>query len=246
VLFAQSLTRRPPFALYLPPTEGEQELERLELTLFGAACELAGEALAGLAEGLRLGLGRERQRFSVAEVWQVGGEGGRDLLCRGTLAELPERLVPDRLEAPGGEIDSGEPVVVSLLSPTRFKAEGRLMTGSGPVDLEVLLGRIFERYEELYPDAARPKAHWSELLAAAKQVPLAEHDLRWIEVRDYSSRHRLEIHLGGKVGRLVYGEGAGAFAPWLRMGEILHVGKNPTSGCGRIEVTRAGHRANAS
>jgi CRISPR-associated endoribonuclease Cas6 len=42
--------------------------------------------------------------------------------------------------------------------------------------------------------------------------------------------------LGGKVGRLVYGGEAARFLPILRAGEILHVGKNAASGCGRLRV----------
>jgi CRISPR-associated endoribonuclease Cas6 len=43
--------------------------------------------------------------------------------------------------------------------------------------------------------------------------------------------------LGGKVGRLVYGGVAARFLPILKAGEILHVGKNAASGCGRIRIT---------
>ena len=40
---------------------------------------------------------------------------------------------------------------------------------------------------------------------------------------------RYELLLGGKVGRLIYGVEAARFLPILKAGEILHVGKNPTS-----------------
>ena len=40
---------------------------------------------------------------------------------------------------------------------------------------------------------------------------------------------RCELLLGGKVGRLIYGVEAARFLPILKAGEILHVGKNPTS-----------------
>jgi hypothetical protein len=38
------------------------------------------------------------------------------------------------------------------------------------------------------------------------------------------------------VGRLVYGPGAAAFVHVLCAAEILHLGKNPTFGCGRLRV----------
>lgn len=42
--------------------------------------------------------------------------------------------------------------------------------------------------------------------------------------------------LGGRVGRLLYGGEAARFLPILQAGEILHLGKNTASGCGRIRV----------
>jgi hypothetical protein len=38
------------------------------------------------------------------------------------------------------------------------------------------------------------------------------------------------------VGRLVYGPGAAAFVHVLCAAEILHLGRNPTFGCGRLRV----------
>ncbi|MCP4006080.1 MAG: CRISPR system precrRNA processing endoribonuclease RAMP protein Cas6 [bacterium] len=68
------------------------------------------------------------------------------------------------------------------------------------------------------------------------QPPQLPGRTRWLEVKDYSARSRSELKLGGKVGQLIYGEEATRFFPILRAGEILHLGKNPASGCGRIRV----------
>ncbi len=57
-----------------------------------------------------------------------------------------------------------------------------------------------------------------------------------MEVAYYSARSDAELLFGGKIGRLVYGEEAARFLPLLRAGEIVHLGKNPTSGCGRMRV----------
>ena len=41
------------------------------------------------------------------------------------------------------------------------------------------------------------------------------------------------------MGRLLYGGDAARFLPILRAGEILHLGKNVASGCGRLQVDLA-------
>jgi len=75
--------------------------------------------------------------------------------------------------------------------------------------------------------------------AEAARVLLLADETDWERVRDDSARGDKEIHLGGKVGRLVYGKEAMPFLPILQAGEILHVGKNPAAGCGRMAVEEA-------
>ncbi|MGH9361779.1 MAG: CRISPR system precrRNA processing endoribonuclease RAMP protein Cas6, partial [Thermoanaerobaculia bacterium] len=90
-------------------------------------------------------------------------------------------------------------------------------------------------YGEQSSDLLRPEIR-SVVEAEAVRVPLLADTTRWIEVPDYSARSGAEMLLGGKVGRLLYGGEAARFLPILRAGEILHVGKNTASGCGRIQV----------
>jgi hypothetical protein len=122
------------------------------------------------------------------------------------------------------------------------KGSSAQIRGSDPVPLEVVVQRILDRFRSLYGHAQRePGADWLtrlevEAAALARGVPLLENRTRWHEVEDYSARSGDEMFFGGKVGTLVYGPGSGRLMPILRAGEILHVGKNPTTGCGRIRV----------
>jgi hypothetical protein len=69
------------------------------------------------------------------------------------------------------------------------------------------------------------------------QVELLREETRWYELPEGSAGDHVELRLGGKIGRLVYGLGAARFYPILRAGEVLHAGKNPAAGCGRIRVS---------
>ncbi len=233
VLYAASRSGRPPFALHVPPSGGY-----VELTLFGPAWRLYGWTLLAFERALARGLGKRRQRWRITRVLRVRPEQGGEELCGGKLAALPSDVEPDVFTLTADRYLVPRPVGVELMSPTRFVRDGRLLL-EGAVPFEVLVGRVLDRFRGLYGDRAseilRPSVR-SAIETRASAVGLVEDETRWVEVKDYSARNRTELLLGGKMGRMVYGEGASSYLPILTAGEILHVGKNPASGCGRMRV----------
>lgn len=245
VLFAASTNRRPPFALYVrPPRSNRRELQA-EITLFNDAWQFYPWALRGLDRALDVGVGKERQRWGIVEVVQLQSGRPPKRLCRGEVTQLPTDVQPSTIPLTRGALlDSFETrresaQGVELLSPTRFIHDGRILFGGTPVPFQILIARTLDRLRNLYGDSTAqllPSDLLPLLDTEAKKVPIVEARTRWVEQKDYSARFRNELKLGGKVGNLVYGRGAGRFLPILKAGEILHVGKNVTSGCGRIAV----------
>jgi len=247
VLFAASRSPRPPFALHVPhdfgmPPRPSLADTHLEVTLYGPAWSLYLWALWAIKRACYRGLGTARRRWSVEEVSQVRPDGTRDRLCAADLRELPATLEPDEVVLRLDPAPPPRPVEVTLLSPARLLRDGRILPGLEPIPLDLLVARILDRFRGLYGD------HASELLQAerrskveaeAAEVPLLTDETHWFEARDPAARTRSEMLLGGKVGRLVYPEAAARFFSLLKAGEILHLGKNVASGCGRIQVIHA-------
>ena len=156
-------------------------------------------------------------------------------------SELPPALEPDEVPRHDRTPDeASRPVEVRLVSPLRLKREGKLVRDEEPVTLRELVARILDRWDAVRgPDEETPFTPEArrELEARAAETALVGHDVGWVEVRDYSTAKRSELLLGGKLGRLVFDGVPPDVLSVLRAGEVLHVGKNPTSGCGRIEVT---------
>ena len=216
------------------------------MTLFGAECSLYAWALEGLRDAVAVGLGPEgrRQSWRVARGFRVDTEGARKPICGPDLQDLPPTLRPDPLPwSWSGVADTGYPgqrVVVDLLGPLRLLVDGRLLPGHEPTPFALLIARILDRFRGVYGYGSSPlleEPAKSAILDAASRVPLLGDNTRWVDRPDYSARQGRELLLGGKLGQLSYGAEAVPFLPLLRAGEILHVGKNPTSGCGRIRVT---------
>lgn len=239
ICYAASRSPRPPFALFVAPGEGEGRRLTIELTLYGDGCAAYAWLLLALARALAAGLGRTRVRWQVRAIRRVPLEGGPILLCEGDLRLLPAALTPDHFTFAVDTYLSPQPVAVSFLSPARLLRDGKLLPGKAPVPFSLLIARALDRLLGLYPKdvvATLSPRQREQIEAEAGRVPLLADETEWIDVHDYSARSGSELLFGGKVGRLLYGPEATPFLPILRAGEILHAGKNPTSGCGRIQV----------
>jgi hypothetical protein len=237
VLFAASRSPRPPFALY--SAQEEEEGDVLEITLLGSAWPFYPWLLSGISQAFQLGLGSERRPWHIETVSRVRPDRSREPLCGADLTQLSASLTPDALGIGIEPFLAPQPVEIRLLSPARLLQAGRLLPGSAPVPFGLLIARILDRFRGLYGDSASEILHpaiRSVIESEASLVPLLMNETHWREVKDYSARSGAELLLGGKVGRLVYGPEAARFLPILQAGEILHVGKNPTAGCGRLEV----------
>jgi CRISPR-associated endoribonuclease Cas6 len=237
VLFAASRSARPPFALYTSGNEEERAI--LEVTLLGSGWRLYPWVLSGLAQAFRLGLGSERTEWILETVDRIRPDRRRERLCGADLTQLSPTLEPDWLGFGIEPFLAPQPVEIRLLSPARLLQGGRLLPRNAPVPFALLIARILDRFQGLYGESSSEILHPAirpTVEAEASRVPLLVNETEWIEVKDYSARSGAEMLLGGKIGRLVYGPGAARFFPILQAGEILHLGKNPTAGCGRIEV----------
>ncbi len=239
VFFASGPSSRPPFAVYVLPKRDPGARRRLEFTLYGPNWPLYPWVLAGLQCALRKGLGKTRKQWEIVQVLRISPSRQRRKVCGSDLTKLPATLEPDRFGLTAERYLTPRPIEVRLLSPTRLIRDGKLIPGDAPVPLEILVARTLDRFRGLYSASAseilRPQVR-KTIEAEAARVPLLRDRTRWLEVRDYSARSRRELLLGGKVGCLSYGEEATRFFPILQAGEILHLGKNAASGCGRIQV----------
>jgi CRISPR/Cas system endoribonuclease Cas6 (RAMP superfamily) len=67
-------------------------------------------------------------------------------------------------------------------------------------------------------------------------VETEESTLQWFDWKRYSNRQEMEMLMGGLVGGISYTGALTEFCPLLRLGEVVHVGKQTTFGLGKIEV----------
>lgn len=236
VLFAASLTRRPPFAVFVPGEDGERD--EFEITLYGPAWRFYPWVLAAL----RTALCQTPAAWEIVGIARVHPDRTEERLCDGDLEALPATLGPDLLALTTEPFLASQEVVVEFLSPTFLLSGGKPIPRGKPVGFQILVKSVLDRFQGLYGDGASEILRQeirSVLEEEAAQVPLLSQEITWGEISHYSARSRAKLDLRGRLGHLIYGGHAAYFFHILRAGEILHLGKNPTFGCGRIRVDLA-------
>lgn len=240
VLYAGSLTRRPPFALYAHQGGPAPAAEaRLELTLYGPAWRDHAWVLWGLQAALAERVGKGGG-WRIAGVARVRPNRLSEPLAGADLRNLPADLQPDLLGLSPEPFLAPAPIEIRLLSPTKLLLDGRPVPRNEPIPFGLLVKSTLDRFEALYGPEASPvltKEIRAVVEAEAAKVELLDHDLRPADTTHHSKRSRHTLDLGGTVGRLVYGPEAAGFFHILRAAEVLHLGKNPTFGCGRIQAS---------
>lgn len=240
VLYAGSLTRRPPFALFVPEeSAGGHRPDRLiELTLYGPAWRDHAWTLQALQDALAERVG-ETGGWRIAEVARVRPERTTERLAGSDLRDLPSDLEPNLLGLSPEPFLAPAPVAVRFRSPTHLLLRGKTIPRDEPIPFDLLIKSTLDRFEGLYgaeASAVLSKEIRSVVEAEAAEVELLEQEIEPAESSHVSKRSRHRLDLGGTVGRVLYAPDAAGFFHILRAAEILHVGKNPTFGCGRLQV----------
>jgi hypothetical protein len=132
------------------------------------------------------------------------------------------------------------PVSLILKSPTRLIDNGKLIKGNREISFSAIIESIIARLRDHYGSETESLLLGGSVAATreqAKMVSIKSGDLSWVDIFDDNGHKHTGRRLGGKIGTLIFNEPAGRFWPLLKAAEILHIGKNAASGCGRIAVS---------
>src|SRR5262249_26448426 len=75
-----------------------------------------------------------------------------------------------------------------------------------------------------------------QLIKAAESVMIKQSSLRWRDWERFSTRQQTRMKLGGLVGMVSYEGDMTPFLPFLRLGELTHVGKGTSFGLGKYAL----------
>lgn len=232
-----------PFVL-VPPNDrrthyAEGDPLRFGVLLIGQAVESLPYFIVTFQRLGEIGLGRDRARYTLDAVDFCDLPGGErtPLLHNGLLQ--PETAARANnaagVAAPAPDA-TPERITVTFHTPTRLKHNGRFVQGAPP--FHVLLRTLLRRVSSLsyFHGGQQWETDYRGWIERAQTVDILQARTHWVQYGRYSTRKRSYIPSGGIVGRATYGGDLGPFLPLLRLGEVLHVGKDTVFGSGRYAL----------
>lgn len=241
-----------PKPFVIAPPDGEKTLfiqgENLEftLTLIGRATEYIPYFIYTFQELGRMGIGRKRGRYILTEVIDLDSNTTIYNHDRKVL-EAVERKTIDLSKAiedfinPVDDYDDTE-LTFQAITPIRIKY-GRHYTVE--LDFHILTRQLLRRlfllwyfhgdYEPGYYETI--KEYHKNAIRLAEGVKTKESTLYWYDWERYSNRQKSRMKLGGLVGSVTYSGNVAPFIPFLKAGEIFHIGKNTTFGLGKYIIS---------
>jgi len=134
-------------------------------------------------------------------------------------------------------VDTGESArEVSLCfdTPLQIRTSGAGVVWS--LSFEVLMRNIIRRMRMLGV-AEIPVAQESDLLRKANDIAVISNSLKPYYMERYSNRKKARLSLSGLTGTVTFSGELSEFMPFLRAGELLHVGKACPMGLGHYSIS---------
>lgn len=213
----------------------EGETVEVAVGMFGSAREYFPFVLFALMRLGEIGLGADRVRFIVQEVWSAA-TGERLYAYR---EQLPGVLPPPTVYEVHLNEAPGETLTIHFVTPLRLRLQEQILRRA---DFAPLVSAALRRLELLSRvhrtgEYAVSAAEWVERAGAVRIL----HDgTRWQELSRHSGRQQQKVPMGGLLGAVCYGGPVGAFRELLDLAGRVHVGKGITYGHGYFRVQEGG------
>lgn len=243
-----------------PPEEGKNRYSKGEslsfnFILIGRAIDYLPYFIYTFDELGSNGIGKGRGGYCLRKIYAISVADGDKLIYSSDSKKIfPSR--PDRIDlsdAATAIINNDSPfldnshvkkLTLHFRTPARIKYNGRLT-----IDLEfhILIRQVLRRLfllnyfhdtDSSSPGVNNPVGYHRQLIKMSEGVRISESSLRWYDWERYSKRQDTRMKLGGFTGRITYGEAPDVFLPFIKAGEILHIGKGTSFGLGRYRILK--------
>ena len=180
-----------------------------------------------------IGIGKGRSKYKLSKILsnnQTIYENEKRKLTLGQKNKIiiPESNLPDS--------NKKEEIKIRFLTPIRIKHQRKLVS---KIEFFILITNLLRRIALLnfyHNNGQKPAWNHREIINKAKQVILKQNNTKWIDWERYSHRQKAHMNLGGVLGEVKYRGELEFFKPFLKAGEIFHVGKGTSFGLGKYII----------
>ncbi|MDI6865489.1 CRISPR system precrRNA processing endoribonuclease RAMP protein Cas6 [Thermodesulfovibrio yellowstonii] len=200
------------------------------LILIGSAIDYIPYFIYTFEQLGEIGIGKGRGKYVLSEVKIDGITVYKKGILKKSISKIME--IPSKFE----NTDSVENLTLKIITPLRIRYQRKFVT---ELDFHILVRNLIRRISLLgyfHCGEQLPDFTVQEVIRHAETINTVNSNLRWHDWERYSSRQETKMKLGGVIGEIVYRGNIAPFIPYLKAGEILHVGKNTSFGLGKYEI----------
>jgi hypothetical protein len=132
-------------------------------------------------------------------------------------------------------VENAPTVTLKFLTPVHIKAHDGIL-GERELDFLSLWRRLHGRLKAIGEFHCSLQPGDFSFPSLPKNIAVVSDNLRWTRLEHYSSRQRQRNSIGGLLGTITFAGELGPYLPYLRLGEITHVGSHCVVGLGKYRV----------
>jgi hypothetical protein len=229
-----------------PPLEKKQVYDAgdeiiFNLILIGQATEYLPYFIYSFEEMGKKGIGKGRGRFKLKKV--IAGDSSQlkhDNLVYSSETKVLHHFEISNICLSDEEIklqtDKSFYLSLEFLTPTRIVYHGKLIS---QLEFHIFMRALLRRIALLsyfHCNNDPSLIPFKGLIEQADEVTAKKSNLQWYDWERYSSRQDTKMKLGGSVGTIEFEGNLSGFLPYIKAGEILHVGKGTSFGLEKYAV----------
>jgi len=221
-----------------PPQLRRGERLKFRLLLFGPAIELRIFPIVAMRVwGDTMGLGYKRGRFELERIVAVNPLSGEEQQVYSSTDQMVQQndvpLTIDEICRWCENWPTNNLMKLTFVTPTRLPGRGYT---PDELDLKIVIKATLERLSILALLSRLPEAEidFFTPLAEAGKIAVLSRAVTWQDLSRFSKRQDRRMSMGGFLGHLILQGDFAPLKPYLKIAELLHVGKNSTFGLGQV------------
>lgn len=233
-IFFDSESSAKPFIMYsgqMQHSYKKGEIVEFELVLFGIAVKYLPQLILAFIEIGKSGLTPRNYKFTLHTVKDCYGDC---IFSDGVITGLPRNIIINKFLST--DYNAIRKISMRFITPLRLTNFGDLVVNP---TFEMLVKAITRRIKLIALEHCGfdPDIDHKMLIEKAKSVAVSNSTLVWKDWTRYSNRQHAKMEFGGLIGDISFEGDLSVFIPYLKAGELLHIGKNCVFGNGKYIIT---------
>lgn len=206
------------------------------IILIGKGIVYLPHIICAIIRMIEKGMGKKKLKFSLENIELQQGDN-KNIVIYDNEKLMEHPIIYKSYSFFDKSYEANE-VTLNFLTPLRIKHQGHLCKD---LSFEILMKNILRRltFLSLFYGEGNDKKNELEneninsLLEKAKQINKVSDSTSWVDLSRFSFRQKQSMQLGGIKGKVIFEGSLSEFIPYLKLCELLHVGKNTSFGLGK-------------